>query len=139
MEEEIKRALASAALEARKQAYCPYSHFAVGTALLTADGDIVTGCNVECASYGGTNCAERTAIFRAIAAGTRNFSALAIAGGVEGVEPEAFCPPCGICRQVLAEFCGEDFPILLVKSERERQEYTLGQLLPAAFGPEVMG
>ena len=139
MEEATRRRLARAALEARENAYCPYSRFAVGAALLTAAGEIVTGCNIECASYGPTNCAERTAVFRAIAAGVRDFAALAVAGGPAGEEPADFCPPCGVCRQVLAEFCGAEFPVLLVKSETSCRECTLGELLPMAFGPGVMG
>ncbi len=114
-----------------KQSYAPYSHFHVGAALLCDDDAIYTGCNIENASYGATNCAERTAVFKAVSEGYRHFKALAIAGGPEGEIGDA-CPPCGICRQVLSEFCDADMPIYLAKSEGY-DEYTLGQLLPLTF------
>ena len=125
-------------LEARKNAYTPYSHWAVGAALLTEDGSLFPGCNVENAAYGPTNCAERTALFAAVAQGKREFRAIAIAGGREGEEPSDFCPPCGVCRQALAEFCEPDFEILLVKSNAETQLHTLGELLPLAFTPKSL-
>ena len=106
--EEKKRAghprdeeLVKAALEARAMAYVPYSHYAVGAALLTEEGEIFQGGNIENASYGATNCAERTAIFRAVSQGRRKFSAIAIAGGMEGCAPEEYAYPFGICRQVM--------------------------------------
>ena len=135
---EEKERLAACALRARKKAYTPYSHWAVGAALLAEDGSLFPGCNVENAAYGPTNCAERTALFSAVAQGKRKFRAIAIAGGREEEEPSGFCPPCGVCRQALAEFCGPDFEILLVKSNAETQLHTLGELLPLAFIPESL-
>ena len=133
MTAEQERSLALAALRARANAYAPYSHWTVGAALLTAEGDVIPGCNVENAAYGPTNCAERTALFAAVAQGKRRFAALAVAGGPQGETPAAFCPPCGVCRQVLAEFCGQEFPVLFVKGEGEVQRHTLGELLPFSF------
>jgi cytidine deaminase len=123
-------ALITAACEAFKHAHAPYSRYRVGAALLCADGSVVKGCNVENASYGLTNCAERTALFAAIANGTTDFMAIAIAASDS---PAPF--PCGACLQVLSEFCGPDFPIH-VASSTEREGYvstTLGALLPLAF------
>ena len=119
------------AQEARKNSYSPYSHFRVGAALLTKSGKIYTGCNVENASFSATNCAERTAIFKAVSEGEREFVALSIVGGREG-ETADFCAPCGICRQVIAEFCGKDFTIIL-GNEEKYQTFTLGELLPYSF------
>ncbi len=128
-----KKYLSEAALKARLSAYVPYSGFAVGAALLTKDGRVYTGCNIENASYPAGICAERTAIFKAVSEGKKEFAAIAIAGGKVGEEPEDYCAPCGICRQVMSEFCGEDFVILLVKSPDDCREYTLKELLPLAF------
>lgn len=122
------------ALEARKMAYVPYSHYTVGAALLTEDGEIYCGCNIESASYGATNCAERTAFFKAISEGKRNFSAIAIAGGMEGEEPKKYAYPCGICRQVIKEFVKDDFRIIVARSLTDYKEYTLSELLPFGFG-----
>ena len=133
MTAEQERSLALAALRARANAYAPYSHWTVGAALLTAEGDVIPGCNVENAAYGPTNCAERTALFAAVAQGKRRFAALAVAGGPQGETPAAFCPRCGVCRQALAEFCGQEFPVLFVKGEGEVQRHTLGELLPFSF------
>ena len=133
MTAEQERSLALAALRARANAYAPYSHWTVGAALLTAEGDVIPGCNVENAAYGPTNCAERTALFAAVAQGKRRFAALAVAGGPQGETPAAFCPLCGVCRQALAEFCGQEFPVLFVKGEGEVQRHTLGELLPFSF------
>jgi len=128
--------LIDAALQARKHSYSPYSRFQVGAALLGGDGKLYTGCNIETASYGATNCAERTAFFKAVSEGTRTFQAIAIVGGKEGEEALDFCPPCGICRQVMMEFCSpKAFRILLAKSREEYQEFTLEELLPLGFGP----
>ena len=124
------------ALEARKQSYCPYSSFAVGAALLCGDGTIFRGCNIENAAYPATNCAERTAMFKAVSEGNMDFRAIAIVGGPKGKEPKDFCAPCGVCRQVMREFCKPDFKIILVKSEEEWKIYTLSELLPEGFGPE---
>ena len=123
--------LMRAAQEARKNSYSPYSHFRVGAALLTKSGKVYTGCNVENASYSATNCAERTAIFKAVSEGERDFEALAIIGGKEG-ETADFCAPCGVCRQVISEFCPKDFKIVL-GNEENFKVYTLEQLLPLAF------
>lgn len=129
-----KAALIQAALQARQSSYSPYSHYQVGAALLTADGKIYQGCNIENASYGATNCAERTAIFKAVSEGQRNFLAIAVCGGLEGQAPVDYAYPCGICRQVMQEFAGEDFVILVAKSVEEYLEYTMAELLPAGFG-----
>lgn len=117
--------------------YAPYSHFHVGAALLTKDGKIYTGCNIENASYGPSNCAERTAIFKAVSEGAKEFCAIAIVGGAENEKKEVkisdFCFPCGVCRQVLAEFCNKDFIVIVAKSENDYKTYTLEQLLPHSF------
>lgn len=126
--------LVVAALKARNMAYAPYSHYHVGAALLTRNGKIFQGGNIENASYGATNCAERTAIFKAVSEGERHFKAIAIAGGLEGEEPKDYAFPCGICRQVMQEFAGSDFQIIVVKSIDDTKVYTLGELLPAGFG-----
>lgn len=126
--------LVQQALDAREHAYVPYSHFAVGAALLCADGTVYQGCNIECASYPATNCAERTAIFKAVSEGRRDFAVIAVVGGPAGQIPADFCPPCGVCRQVIREFCHEGFTIALWDG-REVKTYTLGQLLPVSFGP----
>lgn len=126
--------LVEAALEARKRAYTPYSHYTVGAALLTVEGEIYQGGNIENASYGATNCAERTAIFKAVSEGRRNFLAIAIAGGMEGREPVDYAYPCGICRQVMKEFAREDFQIIVAKSASEYRVYGLEELLPHGFG-----
>lgn len=126
--------LVEAALDARKTAYVPYSHYAVGAALLTREGEIYTGCNVENASYGATNCAERTAFFKAVSEGKRNFLAIAIAGGMAGEAPAEYAYPCGICRQVIKEFAGNDFRIIVAKSPTDYQDYSLEELLPHGFG-----
>ncbi|MDD2960143.1 MAG: cytidine deaminase [Lachnospiraceae bacterium] len=125
--------LAEEALKARSFSYVPYSGFAVGAALLTAQGEIITGCNIENSSYSATNCAERTAIFKAVSEGKKDFAAIAVAGGRAGEMPEDFCPPCGICRQVLSEFCSPDLYVYLIKSEKEIRCCQLKDLLPMAF------
>ena len=132
--EALYQALAQRAREARQAAYCPYSHFAVGAALLCADGSVYAGCNIENGGLTATNCAERTAFFRAVADGHRKFLAIAIAGGPEGEPPAAVCAPCGVCRQVMAEFCGPDFEIIL-RDQGGLKRVTLADLLPMAFGP----
>lgn len=132
----MKDKLILAALMARKNAYTPYSHYQVGAALLTKDGEIITGCNIENASYGATCCAERTAVFKAVSEGKRHFRSIAIAGGLEGEEPVDYAYPCGICRQVLNEFGGEDFTVIVAKSITDYREYSLQELLPQGFGGE---
>ena len=122
------------ALKARKQSYCPYSGFAVGAALLCEDGTVFHGCNIENAAYSATNCAERTAIFRSVSEGNMRFRAIAIVGGPKESEPEDFCPPCGVCRQVMTEFCDpETFRIVLMNGAGEIREYLLKELLPLGF------
>ncbi|MBQ8350545.1 MAG: cytidine deaminase [Clostridia bacterium] len=120
------------ACEAREKAYAPYSHFAVGAALLTKDGKVYTGCNIENAAYSPTNCAERTAFFKAVSEGEREFAAIAVTGGPAGKAPAEKCTPCGVCRQVMAEFCGDDFLILLGNAET-LTIHSLGDLLPHSF------
>ncbi len=120
--------LIQAACAAREQAYCPYSGFAVGAALLAADGSIYTGCNVENASYSLGCCAERTSIFKAVSDGKREFAAIAICGAPKGKAPDAPCIPCGACLQVMAEFCGDDFPIILTDGA-----HRLSEFLPKRF------
>ena len=127
------------ALGARERAYAPYSKFQVGAALLTGTGRVYQGCNIECASYTPTNCAERTAFFKAVSEGERDFVAIAIAGGPAGAPVKRACPPCGVCRQVMREFCGPSFRVLLVKGTGERREFTLAELLPESFGPDNLG
>ena len=119
--------------EARAYSYSPYSHFAVGAALLTKSGKVYTGCNIESASYTPTNCAERTAVFKAVSEGEREFATIAVIGGPAG-EKGRFCAPCGVCRQVLREFCTLDFRILLGTTDKV-QVFTLDELLPASFSP----
>ena len=135
IQETEEKALVSQALEARKLAYAPYSGYTVGAALLTADGHRYLGGNIENASYGATNCAERTAFFKAVSEGERQFRAIAVVGGKDGA-PEGFFPPCGVCRQMLYEFGGPDLRVIMAKSENDWQEMTLGELLPLGFGPE---
>ncbi len=120
------------AKEAMKNAYAPYSGYTVGAALLCADGSVFTGCNIENAAYGPTNCAERTALFKAVSEGKRSFCALAVCGGKNGMIEGAF-PPCGTCRQVLREFCQEDFLIYLAGEKDTYETFTLAQLLPHSF------
>ncbi|MBQ9538651.1 MAG: cytidine deaminase [Treponema sp.] len=112
--------------------YTPYSHWKVGAALLSADGRIWGGCNVENAAYGPSNCAERTAVFKAVSEGAREFKAIVIVGGHEG-NVENYCPPCGVCRQVLAEFCKADFLVIMPRSHTEYKVRTLAELLPESF------
>lgn len=133
-EEWIER-LATTALAARAHAYCPYSGFAVGAALLAGSGRVYTGVNIENAAFGPTNCAERTAFFKAVSEGERGFTAIAVAGGRAGEAPAAFCAPCGVCRQVMREFCRDDFKIILAKPGAVKV-YTLSELLPESFSPE---
>ncbi len=136
--EALRLALVQRAKEARKNAYTPYSGFAVGAALLCKDGSVYAGCNIENAGFTATCCAERTAFFRAVNDGKRQFLAIAIAGGKAGEEPSQFCAPCGVCRQVMAEFCGPEFEILLTDGSAVKVS-TLGELLPQAFGPGDLG
>ena len=124
--------LITLAMEAMAKAYAPYSGFQVGAALLCDDGTVFTGCNIENAAFSPTNCAERTAFFKAVSEGRRDFSALAVCGG-KGGRITGFCPPCGVCRQVIREFCGPDFPVFIAGPEGQYQTRTLAQLLPDSF------
>lgn len=132
MEKILIEKLIKKAIEMLNFSYVPYSNFHVGAALLTSEGEIYTGCNIENAAYGPSNCAERTAVFKAVSEGKKEFEAIAIVGGKNG-KIENFCPPCGVCRQVLAEFCKKDFEIILAKSTDEYKIMTLEQLLPESF------
>lgn len=128
--------LLAIAQQARQRAYVPYSHFAVGAALLTKSGKVYPGCNIENASFGATNCAERTAFFTAVCAGEREFEALAICGGPAGKPVSELCAPCGVCRQVIREFCPDDFPIVLTTDGTKLYETTLAELLPLSFSAD---
>jgi len=132
--------LIEAALDARQMAYTPYSGFAVGAALLAKDGRVYTGCNIENAGFTPSNCAERTAIFKAVSEGNKDFAKIAIVGGKAGSEPDSMTPPCGVCRQVMREFCDPDsFEIIAAISVDDYVTYTLEQLLPEGFGPSNLG
>ena len=123
------------AIAAMQYSYSPYSHFCVGAALLTKSGKIYRGCNIENAAYTPTNCAERTAFFKAVSEGELEFDAICIVGGKDG-KPEEYAPPCGFCRQVMMEFCDpETFKIILATDEIHYTELTLKELLPLGFGP----
>ncbi|MBE6593663.1 MAG: cytidine deaminase [Ruminococcaceae bacterium] len=128
-----KKELIAAAKIARTRAYSPYSDFSVGAALLCDDGTVYEGCNIENASYTPTCCAERVAIFRAIADGKRNFSAIAVVGGKSAESETDFCYPCGVCRQVISEFCSDDFQIILSNGKGELLDIQLRELLPYRF------
>ena len=135
MDGKMDERLMRLALEARERSYSPYSHFRVGAALLCGDGSVYTGCNIENAAFTPGICAERTAFAKAVSEGKRSFRAIAIAGGPEKGHP-AFAAPCGVCRQVMAEFCDpESFRILLGAGTDETQEFLLKELLPFGFGP----
>ncbi len=130
-----KKALVDIACRARMKAYSPYSGFCVGAALLCAGGEVYEGANIENASYGACNCAERTAIFKAVMDGKRDFAAIAIIGAKRGEEISSLCAPCGICRQVLSEFCSTELEILLYDG-KEIKTYTLVDLLPESFNKD---
>ncbi|MBO4439781.1 MAG: cytidine deaminase [Spirochaetaceae bacterium] len=137
MKDKQKQELIEAAIKMTALSYAPYSHFHVGAALLAKNGTVFTGCNIENAAYGPSNCAERTAIFKAVSEGVRSFEAIAIVGGAENKKGETeikdFCPPCGVCRQVMSEFCGKDFKIILFDGKSSIKEFTLAELLPESF------
>ena len=138
MEQETIRELIETALAMRKRSYVPYSGFRVGAALLTAEGRIYTGCNIENAAYTPTNCAERTAFFKAVSEGEKHFRAIAIVGAAAGAGlPFDICPPCGVCRQVMMEFTNpETFEVILVRDADHYQTRLLKELLPDGFGPD---
>ena len=135
-----KEALVKAAYEAQRFSYSPYSGFQVGAALLTKSGKVYTGCNIENAAFSPTNCAERTAFFKAVSEGEKEFSAIAVVGNKKDAPKEewSFCTPCGVCRQVMLEFVNpEEFFIYTGKGE-EIRTFTLKQLLPESFSPEML-
>lgn len=125
--------LVQKAKEAAEKSYCPYSHFSVGAALMTKSGKVFQGCNIENASFSPTCCAERTAFFKAISEGEKDFLKIAIVGGINGSFTD-YCTPCGVCRQVMAEFCDRDFTVILGKDGDEIKSFSLGELLPQSFG-----
>lgn len=134
MEQKQMVTLIEEALKAREYSYSPYSNYMVGAAVLTAEGEIYTGCNIENAAYGPTNCAERTAVFKAVSEGKRQFTAIAVVGGKRGSSGD-YAAPCGVCRQVLMEFCNpEQMQVIVAKSTEEYKVFTLAQLLPEGFG-----
>lgn len=116
-------------------AYVPYSRYTVGAALLAKNGSIYTGCNIENVSFGPTNCAERTALFKAVSEGVKDFTAIAVVGGPQK-KVNDYCSPCGVCRQALREFCGGDFIFILAKSKTEYRLMTMDQILPESFKPD---
>jgi cytidine deaminase len=131
-----KTLLIKEALKAREFSYSPYSKFKVGAALLSKSGKIYHGCNIENAAYTPSNCAERTAFFKAVSEGDCEFEAIAIVGGYSGAELD-YCAPCGVCRQVMMEFCNyENFEIILGKTAEDFKSYKLKELLPLGFGPD---
>ncbi len=128
--------LVQQALDAREMAYAPYSGFAVGAALLAKSGKIYKGCNVESASYSPTNCAERTAVFKAVSEGERDFVAIAVVGGPKEELPKSYAWPCGVCRQVMVEFCDpKTFKVFVGNSAEDFEEFLLEELLPHSFTP----
>lgn len=135
MEKSQIQELIRTALEQLAFSYVPYSHFHVGAALLAKNGTVYKGCNIENAAYTPSNCAERTAFFKAVSEGVKEFSAICVVGGMNGI-PEAFAPPCGVCRQVMMEFCDpEEFEIILATDTEHYQIFRLRELLPMGFGP----
>lgn len=128
-----EKLLVEKAIEARNMAYAPYSNFKVGAALITEDGSIYTGCNVENVSYGASNCAERTAIFKAVSEGHHTINMLAVVG-----DEKDYTYPCGICRQVILEFASEDFKMIIIKNEEEYMIKTLNEIMPYAFSKEAL-
>ena len=129
------RELIRLAFEAMQKAYAPYSGFWVGAALLAESGKVYTGCNIENAAFGPTNCAERTAFFKAVSEGEREFVKIAVVGGRGGVVTDYFVP-CGVCRQVMSEFCDDNFSVIIAKSEDDYLDKTLNDLLPCRFSPQ---
>ncbi|NLA86616.1 MAG: cytidine deaminase [Clostridiales bacterium] len=128
--------LLSLAVRARQSAYIPYSHFAVGAALLCDDGSVYTGSNIENAAYSPTVCAERVAFFKAVSDGKRDFTAIAVAGGKENAAPDSLVSPCGVCRQVMQEFCGDTpFDVVLGSGDDDMLVCKLSEILPLGFGP----
>lgn len=136
MDRELAEKMIGVAIEQLKYSYTPYSGFKVGAALLTREGKIYTGCNIENAAYTPTNCAERTTFFKAVSEGERNFRAICVVGGKDGILTE-YAAPCGVCRQVMMEFCDPDtFRIILATGKEQYEIFTLKEMLPMGFGPE---
>lgn len=129
--------LINLAIKAMENSYSPYSGFKVGAALLCENGRVYTGCNIENAAYSPTNCAERTAFFKAVSEGERCFKKIAIVGGNNGIITD-YITPCGVCRQVMREFCDDNFIILVAKNPDDYKEYSLIELLPQSFGPNML-
>ncbi|SFR63040.1 cytidine deaminase [Anaeromicropila populeti] len=130
-----KKEMIQKAIEALDYSYAPYSQFKVAAALKTKSGKVYTGCNIESASYSPSNCAERTAFFKAVSEGEREFAEIVIVGGKDGKLTE-YCPPCGVCRQVMMEFCNpKEFTIILAISAEDYKEFKLEELMPMGFGP----
>lgn len=121
------------ALDVREKSYSPYSGFAVGAALLCRNGKVYTGCNIENSAFSPTVCAERTAFFKAVSEGETEFEKIAVVGGKSDALPDNYCPPCGVCRQVMKEFCSSDFEILIAISENNYKSATLEEILPLSF------
>lgn len=139
MDKKLIEDMIELAIEQMKYSYAPYSNFKVGAALLAENGRLYTGCNIENASYTPTNCAERTAFFKAVSEGERKFSAICIVGGMDGI-PTEYAAPCGVCRQVMQEFCNPDtFLIILAVSREKCDVFTLKELLPLGFGLQNLG
>ncbi len=133
-----KKDLFNKTTEAMKNSYAPYSNYNVGAVLVCKNGNIYKGCNIENASYSVTNCAERTALFSAIASGEKEFVAICVVGGNNG-EITDYAMPCGVCRQALSEFCDADFKVFVGKNEDDIKEFTLGELLPCSFNKSKLG
>lgn len=129
--------LINLAIKAMSNSYSPYSRFKVGAALLCENDKVYTGCNIENAAYSPTNCAERTAFFKAVSEGERHFKKIAIVGGNNGIITD-YITPCGVCRQVMREFCDDGFVIVIAKSEDDYKEYSLIELLPQSFGANML-
>ncbi len=139
MDKKLIEDMIGLAIDQMKYSYAPYSNFKVGAALLAENGRLYTGCNIENASYTPTNCAERTAFFKAVSEGERKFSAICIVGGMDGI-PTEYAAPCGVCRQVMQEFCDADtFLIILAVSREKYDVFTLKELLPLGFGLQNLG
>lgn len=135
MDKRLTEEMIDLAIEQLRYSYTPYSGFKVGAALLTKEGKFYTGCNIENAAYTPTNCAERTAFFKAVSEGERHFQAICIVGGKDGILTE-YAAPCGVCRQVMMEFCDpETFQIILATGREQYEIFALKELLPRGFGP----
>ncbi len=140
-EKELEIELINKAFEAQKFSYSPYSNFCVGAALLSKNGNIYTGCNIENAAFTPTSCAERTAFCKAVSEGVKDFTAIAIVGNQKGQQREKnnYCTPCGVCRQVMAEFCDiNEFKIILANSIDDYKVFSLGEILPLTFTPKEL-